>query len=95
MNAFADMSREISGLLAHRAPKVEIKTGSLSLFAAEISRNIGLRPADHKDVSSMTFSGVPVVESDLIPANMAVIMSGGQIVQILRFADQPNNREVR
>ncbi|MDW9762162.1 hypothetical protein GOB02_21735 [Sinorhizobium meliloti] len=84
MDAITDIAREVGGLIAHRAEKVEIRVGSVPMLVEAISRRVNLIKVD--GVSFNQFMGVPVVEDKRIPSNAAVIVSNGEIVNILNFA---------
>ena len=84
MNQIADMAREVAGLHAHRQ-KPKIKTGSLSGLVSALNRSVGLKTDDVKDISSFSFMGIDVVENDILPGNVAVIMSGDEIINIIKF----------
>lgn len=87
MNVFADMCREVGGLIAHQAEKLEIKAGSISRLCREISRNVDLIPTDGKKVASAEFMGVRVVEDVRMPENMVAIVSNGELVQVIKFSE--------
>lgn len=83
MDWMDDLAREIQGLREHRLEKVEIRTGSLHKLTEAISRHVDLVPCKS---TSMTFMDVPVVENNYLPANTAVILSNGEIINIINFA---------
>lgn len=85
MSKIADMAREIAGLRTHRQ-KPGIKTGSLSGLVAAFNCYVGRESADVKGLSSFSFMGIDVVENDILPENVAVIMVGDEIVNIIKFA---------
>jgi hypothetical protein len=87
MSVFVDLQREISGLLSHRAPKVEIRTGSAEGLAREFERQFEMKSVE--GTSAAMFAGVPVIEDDLVPSNMAVVVSNGQIINMLKFGPEP------
>lgn len=85
MHVLADMTREIGGLRA-RHQKVEIQTGSLDGLTNAINRAVGYSP-DKKTagVTELSFMGVPVIENDHLLPSTAVIISNGEIINILNF----------
>ncbi|MDW9726318.1 hypothetical protein GOB91_29155 [Sinorhizobium meliloti] len=84
MSQISDMAREVAGLHAHRR-KAEIRTGSLSGLVSALNRSVGLSPSEVKDVARFSFMGVDVTEHDLLPSDTAVIMSDGEIINIIKF----------
>lgn len=84
-SAFADISREISPLRFDASKKVAIKVKSLDVFIRALEAACGILKDEPKGIATASFGGVPVVQNDLVPANMAVIMQGDEIIQIVKF----------
>jgi len=83
---FGQLHREINGLMFERPRDVTIKVDSLDKFTAALSASVGLKPCEPKGVADVAFCGVKVVANDLVPDGMAVIIHGGEIVNIIRYA---------
>lgn len=73
-----------------RPMQVDVLCGDIDRFIDRLNREIGMVPA--KTVTGTvagepkaTFAGVPVVENDILPANMVVVKVNGEIAQIIRF----------
>lgn len=69
-------------------PEPIIKCGDVKRLWREIEKVTGREiktEADERPVSSMQFSGVPVVENDLIPANIVIVMMGDEVVNIINL----------
>lgn len=67
---------------------VLVKVGSVDLFVSKLDAEVGRSTAakdGFSDISSLSLRGVPVVEDDILPPNMAVVFVNGEVVQIIRF----------
>ncbi|MEN3145706.1 hypothetical protein ABCW43_00165 [Neorhizobium sp. IRAMC:178] len=82
---FADIHREINGLMFERPSDVSIKVDNLDRFVGALSKDVDLVPAE-KPIKGAEFCGVKVVANDMVPEGMAVIMHGKEIVNIIRYA---------
>jgi hypothetical protein len=85
MDFIADIQREISRVSFERPKDIDIKVGSLPSFVAAIEELAGMRKAEPKTVVEATFCGVKVMEDSRVSADMAVIMHGNEIINIVRF----------
>jgi len=63
--------------------KAEIKVGSIPKFAVWAERDLGAIKTDRPSPS--TFAGVPVIESRIIPENLAVLLVNGEVQAIIRI----------
>lgn len=87
----SSMSAMIARAKHHLRPMTaEVLCGDINRFIDRLNREVGLTPANSTwgDVAGdpkATFAGVPVVVSDLLPSNMAVVKLNGEVVQIIRF----------
>jgi hypothetical protein len=64
--------------------QVDISAGDIGRFAAAIDIEVGFNEPS-RDLSALTFGGIPVRKSDLLPANMAAMLVNGQLVQLYKF----------
>lgn len=85
MNPFSDMARELSGF--DNPDRGSVKVRSIDAFMAVLSKQVDLVPAEPKDLKTATFCGVDVHENEYVPAGMAILMQGNEIVNIIRFAE--------
>lgn len=83
---FSQMHREINGLMFERPSDVTIKVDSLDKFTAALSASVDLKSGEPKGVADVAFCGVKVTANDMVPDGMAVIIHGGEIVNIIRYA---------
>jgi hypothetical protein len=81
---FADIHREINGLMFEQPGDVAIKVDSLDAFTRALSDKVELVPSNSK-VERAEFCGVKITENGFVPPGMAVIMHGSQIVNIIRY----------
>ena len=86
-SAFADISREISPLRFDASKKTEIKVKSLDAFISALEASCGVLKREPKAIAKASFGGVPVIQNDLVPPNMAVITQGDEIIQIVKFGE--------
>ena len=64
--------------------KAEIKVGSITKFAVWTERELGaLRKLDTPSPSA--FAGVSVVESEIVPDNMAVLLVNDEVQAIIKL----------
>lgn len=75
--------------LGHEASlKVTIKVGSKPAFLQALDEYFGgLFQTDPTKVATPTFFGVEVKVDQCLPPNMAAVILGGQLVQLIKFAD--------
>lgn len=70
--------------------KVEVLCGDIRSFLERLHREVGIIPSESLRGDAAVdpkpvFAGVPVVENDLLPSNMAVVKLNGEVVQVIRF----------
>lgn len=85
MNPFSDMARELSGF--DNPEHVSVKVQSIDAFIAVLSKQVDLVPVEPKSLNAATFCGVDVHENEYVPAGMAILMQGNEIVNVIRFAE--------
>lgn len=86
MDFLSDMTREVAGLLAERAPKVEVRVGSAPEFLRAIEQQVGPLKADPRQKPENTFCGVPVIEDWKLPKDMVAILQDGELVNVIRIS---------
>lgn len=69
-------------------PEPNIRCGDVKRLWREIDRVVGRevkQDAEPRPIASMTYCGVPVVENNLIPANIVIVMMGDEVVNIINL----------
>lgn len=74
-----------------RQLKPQIKAGSVERLLEEIERVVQMTRKEPEDkngsivANKLTFMGVPVYESKILPANIVVILEGDEVVNVINL----------
>jgi len=89
MDFLSKMTQEVLGLLSERAPKVEVRVGSVTEFITAAEKQTGPLVSDPKlDSASALFCGIAVIEDWKLPKDMVAILQDGELVNIIRIGGE-------